>query len=207
MKRIFLLVAFLSFVNLATAQKPAFGLKGGLNIANISVSGDGSPDTKSFTSFHVGGFMEIMLNKKVSFQPELLYSQQGAKFDQLVDVEGTLYNTSNTFKFSYINIPLMIKYYPESKFFLEAGPQVGFLTSAKLNVEVSGFGSNEQDVKDFFKSVDFGLGIGAGYYFTKELSANVRYNFGLTNIAETEAGDNTEIKNNVFAISLGYKFK
>jgi opacity protein-like surface antigen len=207
MKRIYLLLVILLAVNLTNAQKASFGLKGGLNIANLNVSGEGSPSMNSVTNFHIGGFVEIMLNKKVSLQPELLYSKQGAKFNQLVDVEGTLYDTSNTLKFSYINIPLMVKYYPDSKFFIEAGPQIGFLTAAKIEVEVSGFGSGEDDVKDSFNAIDFGLGLGAGYNFTKQFSANIRYNFGISNTADTEPGDNTEIKNSVFALSLGYRFK
>jgi hypothetical protein len=208
MRRIFLLAVLLSVVNLANAQKTSFGLKGGLNIANLTISGEGSPSMSSVANFHIGGFVEIMLNKKVSLQPELLYSKQGSKFNQLVDVgDGNLYDTRNTFKFSYFNIPLMVKYYPDSKLFLEAGPQVGFLSAAKIEVKIPGLGSGEDDVKDSFNSIDFGLGFGAGYYLTEQFSANVRYNFGLSNIADTEPGDNTKIKNSVFAFSLGYKFK
>ena len=62
-----------------------------------------------------------------------------------------------------------------------------------------------QDVKALFKSVDFGFNIGAGYDFTKKLSASLRYNIGLANIAETETGGDAEIKNSVFSINLGYK--
>ena len=100
----------------------------------------------------------------------------------------------------------MFKYYPQEKFYFEAGPQIGFLTSAKLEVEVLGYGSNTQDAKDSFKSSDFGLNFGLGYNFTKRVTSNVRYNLGLSNIANTESGDNTTIKNSVFSISLGYIF-
>jgi hypothetical protein len=50
------------------------------------------------------------------------------------------------------------------------------------------------------------LNLGAGYDFTEKLSAGLRYNFGLSNIAKTEDGDNIEIKNGVFSLSVGYKF-
>jgi len=93
----------------------------------------------------------------------------------------------------------MAKYYVAKSFSLEAGPQIGFLVSAK---------SEGVDVKDFVESIDFGLNLGAGYDFTEKFSAGLRYNFGLSNIAKTEPGDgdNTDIKNGVFSISVGYKF-
>lgn len=214
MKKIIVLVIVFLSVNALQAQgKPkskskdvTFGLKGGLNIANCNVTGDGSPSTKSLTNFHIGSFVEIKLNDKIAFQPELLYSVQGFKFDQVVDVEGDLYDTRNTLKFGYINIPLMMKYYPDAKFYLEAGPQIGFLTSANIEVSIPFVGSAEEDVKESFNSIDFGLNFGAGYDISDKVFLSLRYNLGLSNIADTEPGDNSKIKNSVFQISLGYKF-
>lgn len=205
-KIIVVIVALLSF-NALQAQKVKYGLKTGLNIANLNIDGGGFPGTNSIVNFHIGGFAEIMLNKKVAFQPELLYSAQGAKFDYLFDDgTGSLYDTENTFKLSFINIPLMFKYYPESKFFLEAGPQVGFLTSAKLKVNVIGYGSDTQNIDEAFKNIDFGFNLGAGYNISKHASINARYNFGLSNIGESEPGEDTSVKNSVFSISIGYIF-
>lgn len=160
----------------------------------------------SVANLHIGGFAEFNISKKVSFQPELLYSMQGSKFSQAIALNQTVYNTNNTFKLSYINIPLMVKYYPQEKFYFEAGPQIGFLTSAKLEVEVSNYGTNTQDAKELFESLDFGLNFGLGYNFTKRITSNLRYNLGLANIANTESGDDTTINNRVFSVSLGYVF-
>lgn len=88
---------------------------------------------------------------------------------------------------------------------MEAGPQIGFLTSSKLEVNVLGQSVTE-DINDLFESVDFGLNLGAGFDFTKNISAGVRYNFGLSNAVKAEDGSNDKIKNSVFSISMGYKF-
>ena len=206
MKKIFIaIVALVGFGSLQ-AQNVKYGLKGGLNVANINVSGAASPSMSSVVNLHIGAFAEFSINKKVAFQPELLYSMQGSKFSQIVNIEGTNYDTDNTLKLSYINIPLMFKYYPQSKFYFEAGPQLGLLTSAKVEVDVAGFGSGSDDVKEFFKTVDFGMNVGLGYNFSKNVLLGARYNFGLTNIADTEPGDNTKMKNSVFSLSLGYIF-
>lgn len=186
-------------------NKVQFGIKSGLNIANINFYGNNLPKTKPVPNFHVGAFLEIDLNKKWSFQPELIYSMQGSKF-QLIYFEGaTIYDTRNTFKLHYLNVPFMFKY-SENKVFLEAGPQIGFLTSAKLKTEVEGFGSGEQDAKEIFKDFDFGIGLGLGYNFTDQLTVNFRYNLGLINILE-DPMENEKLENSVFALSLAYKFK
>lgn len=206
MKKIILSSLLVLAVSFTYAQKAEFGIKGGLNIANQSFSGDGSPSPSSIIGFHIGGFVDIKIDEKFSFHPELLYSTQGSKFDFVVDEGEGIFYTENTFLLSYINIPVMFKYYATEKFNLEAGPQIGFLVDSKLKTEVLGQ-SITQDAKDLFESVDFGLNLGAGYDFTKSFSAGVRYNFGLTNVMETESGDNSEVKNNVLSISVGYKFK
>jgi opacity protein-like surface antigen len=207
MKRIILTVMTVMAFGFANAQDVKFGAKGGLNISNFSGDTDGL-DLKSRVGFNVGGFVEIKLSDKLTIQPELLYSTQGAKADNAeVELNNAVYTADVEFNLSYINIPVMFKYYVAEKFNIEAGPQIGFLTSAKTKTSVVGFnGSNEQDVKDIFESIDFGLNLGAGYDFTEHFSAGVRYNLGLSNIAKTEDGDDSKLHNGVFSLSIGYKF-
>ncbi|MBW4361335.1 porin family protein [Flavobacterium taihuense] len=205
MKKIILAAVAVLVFGFTNAQKAQFGIKGGLNVANQIYSEDGAPSPSSIIGFHIGGFVEVKMSDKFSIQPEVLYSTQGSKFDMNVDYNGTNYNTEDVFKLSYINIPIMFKYYAAERFSLEAGPQIGFLTSSKLDVTVLGQ-SVSQNAKDLFESVDFGLNIGAGFDFTKNFSAGVRYNFGLANVAKTEGGDDSTVKNGVFSVSLGYKF-
>lgn len=189
------------------AQKAQFGIKGGLNISNFSGDTEGV-DFKSRVGFSGGVFAAIKFSEKITLQPEILFSTQGAEAQNVeADVNGVIYTGDVKFNLSYINIPVMFKYYVADKFNLEAGPQIGFLTSAKTSTKIDGFSqTDEQDAKDYFESVDFGLNLGAGYDFTKKISAGVRYNFGLSNIAKTQAGDNTKIENSVFSLSVGYKF-
>ncbi len=205
MKKVILTVMAVFAFGFVNAQKAEFGIKAGLNIANQNYSGEEAPSPSSIIGFQVGGFVDIKIADKFSIQPELLYSTQGSKFNMLIDYEGTEYDTENTFKLAYINIPVMFKYYATEKFNLEVGPQIGFLTSSKIKVNVIGQ-SVTQDLNDVFESVDFGLNLGAGFNFTKNISAGVRYNFGLSNAANADDESNDKIKNSVFSISMGYKF-
>ena len=202
MKKIILSVAAVFAFGFANAQETKFGVKGGLNLANFS--GD-VEDNSSKIGFNVGGFVEIKVSDKFAIQPELLFSTQGAKFEE----SGSGFSYESKYNLSYLNIPVMAKYYAADKFSLEFGPQIGFLTSAKDDYTATESGvtvSGNEDIKDIFESVDFGVNFGAGYDFTENLSVGLRYNLGLSNIAKTEAGDDTKISNNVFSLSLGYKF-
>lgn len=193
-----------AFVN---AQDVKYGVKGGVNISNFSGDTDGT-DLKSRVGFNIGGFVEIKFSEKFALQPEILYSTQGTKFKNVgAEVGGSFYTGDINFNLAYINIPVMFKYYGTKKFSIEAGPQIGFLTSAKSKTKLDGFNrTNQIDVKDIFESIDFGLNLGAGYDFTENIFVGARYNFGLANIAKTEAGDNTKLHNSVFSFSVGYKF-
>ncbi|WP_166921878.1 porin family protein [Flavobacterium poyangense] len=192
MKKIVLsLVAILAF-GFVNAQQTRFGVKGGLNISTV-VGGD-VEDTKSLIGFHVGGFAEIKVVDKFFIQPELLFSTQGTK------VDGP-FGTDADIKLNYLNIPVLAKYYIVDKFSVEAGPQIGFLLSAKAEGE---------DIKDFTRSVDLGFNLGAGYNFTDNFSVGIRYTVGLSPLTDKDI-DNTDdyydsAKNSNLALSLAYKF-
>lgn len=206
MKKLFVAVMALLSFGISFAQQESksgsdikYGAKGGLNLANIV--GDDAGDANNYVGFNAGFFVEIPVTDKLIFQPEILYSAQGSKSEGIVDG----YNVDATLKFNYINLPLMFKYQVANKFSLEAGPYIGFLTSAKLKFDVEGLGSDTVDMKDDVKSTDFGIGVGMNYEFSDVIFANARYQGGLTEIGDSEAGGNS-VKNSVFQIGLGFRF-
>ena len=183
MKKILLLavVTVLGFANV-NAQEIKFGAKGGLNFA--SISGDNTKGIDVVTSFNFGVLSEIPISDKFSFQPELMYSGQGYSFND------------NTIALSYLNIPLMGKYYLTKGLSVEAGPQIGFLLAAK---------NEKTDVKDSFNTFDFGVNFGLGYKLDNGLNFGVRYNLGLTDINNLD-NSSSKNKNGVFQLSVGYFF-
>ncbi|RYJ37698.1 OMP_b-brl_2 multi-domain protein [Flavobacterium anhuiense] len=200
MKKIVLAAIAVMGFSFANAQDVKYGVKGGINLSTFT--GD-VEDASSKVGFQAGGFAEIKLSDKFSIQPEMLYSLQGAKFKETEDS----YTYTENVNASYLNVPVMAKYYVVDKFSVEAGPQVGFLLAAKSKWEETYEGemySGKENVKDSFKTVDFSLNVGAGYDFTENVSAGLRYNFGLSNISDFS--DNAKIHNNVISLSVGYKF-
>jgi len=194
-KVLFILAIAIAATGSVNAQDVKIGAKVGLNLANITGDFDGD-DLDAKTGFNLGVFAEISLSDKLIFQPELLFSTQGAKSEE------TNYNYS--LKLNYLNIPLMIKYAVTDKFALELGPQVGFLLSANEEETFNGeTASDEEDVKDYFKSIDFGLNFGASFDVSEKIIIGARYNLGLSNISDIE---DINVKNSLFSLSVGYRF-
>ncbi|MEO6174772.1 MAG: porin family protein [Flavobacterium circumlabens] len=194
-KNVLSIVAILAFA-FSNAQETKFGVKGGVNL--VTLTGD-IKHTSSKAGFHVGGFAEFKISDKFSIQPEVLYSTQGTKEKG----QSSFSELELNYKLAYINLPILAKYYVAEKFSLEAGPQIGFLVSAKGEYTVAG-DSEEVDIKNDFESIDFGIDFGAAYDFTENISAELRYNLGLANLAKD--ADDYKIRNSVFSLSVGYKF-
>lgn len=188
MKKLFVITMALVAFNIS-AQNITYGAKGGLNFATMV--GEDAEDIDKRTSFHLGITAEIEISDTFSIQPELLYSGQGFKTD--VDDE------SDTVSVDYITLPVMAKFYVGNDFSLEAGPQIGFLVSAE---------SDGEDVKEFLKSTDFALNLGAGYKINSKMNINLRYSMGLTDVLKGEGEDDeaADFKHSVFLLSIGYNF-
>ena len=188
MKKVILTVAIAACAMFSVqAQKVSFGVKGGLNNSRVT-SWDGA---KSRTSVYAGGFVNIGLVKNLSLQPELLYSGQGFKYRPL--------NAEAITRLHYINVPVMVQYRFIPEFFVEAGPQLGFLVAARQKV-----GDVLVDIKDDTKGVDFGMNFGAGYQFPMGIGVSVRYTLGLTRVFEGTYESN---KSSVVQAGLFYTIK
>ena len=182
----------ISFILAATlsgtkAQEIKFGVKGGLNLADL---GGDSGDTDFRLGIHAGGFVSIPVLTNFRVQPEILYSQQGAQADFGSDEQ----------KYDYLNIPVMVKFRLTKNFNLHAGPQLGILLSAKEE-----FRGDEEDVKDTLTSTDIGVGFGLGYETSDNVSIDVRYNLGITDIVD-DTIDVFSLNNQVIQVSLGIAF-
>ena len=158
--------------------------------ANVNSSSIGAA-YESRTGYHAGAFVSIKLTK-IAIQPEIIFSQQGST----VKVNGTSLDAN----FSYVNIPVILKFYLVGGLNLQVGPQFGFLTSSS-GPDPSGSGAII-DYKNYLKSSDISVGLGAGFDISK-FSIDARYNLGVSEINDNAALSAS--KNQVFQLSLGFK--
>ena len=164
-----------------------FGVKVGLNLANLSFDPD--PEGFSFdaaTKFGVGGIMLYPLSEVLDLQVEAMYLLKGTKAE--FDFLGTVFEME--LNLAYLSVPVMVRYNlgsEDTSPYIVVGPEFGFLLSAKGKFG----GEPEEDIKDDFKSLDLGLNIGAGVSMdmgTMPVFAEVRYSLGLSDIDDNDAG-------------------
>jgi len=187
MKKTFLLAFILTCCTIAFSQKVQFGIKGGLNVSKLAVDNVDEDDIESRIGFHIGGLAHIHLNRNWAIQPELVYSSQGMT-QQLAGEEFE-------WKINYVNIPVMVQYMFEGGFRVQAGPQLGILTSAEIE---------DTDIDDNLNKIDFSLGFGFGYKSSSGFGVDARYNLGLSNINDNGSND---IMNRVLQVGVFYQFK
>ena len=101
----------------------------------------------------------------------------------------------------------MAKFYVAEGFSIEAGPQIGFLLSAKVDWEEDG-DSGTEDIKDEVKGIDFGVNLGFGYKLDSGLNFGARYNLSLTELPDTEFEEVNSLnwKNGVIQAYVGFFF-
>jgi hypothetical protein len=186
------------------AVKTRFGLRGGLNLAKIHLEetpgSTGLTKTQSKTSFNAGILLNVPIAGMFRFQPEVSVSSQGAK------LEGSNGTSLGEQDLHYINVPLNFQLQTPGGFFVQTGPQVGYLIEAKRK-DVPGSTASHVDNKDAFDKMDFAWSAGVGYLARFGLGIDARYNYGLANIVE----DNStaalgKMRNRVAQISLVYHF-
>lgn len=163
------------------------------SIAGLSI------ETESASGINLGLNYRNRISSKFFLTPGLLISQKGAGFEFDFGVGTGVFEI----KQSYLEIPVMFTYQSnaEKGFFAEGGPYVGFLLSAK---------AEDEDVKDNFKSIDAGIGLGLGYDFGSFI-LGLRGNVGLTSIAERgdifeDITEDIKVTNNSGVIYGAYKF-
>ncbi|MEP1095704.1 MAG: porin family protein [Cyclobacteriaceae bacterium] len=178
MKKTILTLSLALFALIGFGQaKLEIGVKAGANFANTNID-----DANSITSLHGGAYGLIKL-ASIGIQPEILFSKQGSEFSGGSEID-----------LSYVNVPVMLKFYFPGGINLQAGPQFGILTKAEDEDGV--------DLKDGLKSSDISAAIGAGWDAPFGLQASVRYVLGLTDVNDLAGG--TEVKNKTFQVSIGY---
>ena len=213
------LAAALGLAPAASAQA-TFGLRAGLNVADVSFSG--IEDDEFFDDFKeprlglVAGVMaDVPLSPQLSFHPEVLYSQKGFKLDIEIEVQASqgTGEGSLTYQLDYLEVPLLLAYrIPVGQngltVGLEAGPTVAYLLSTGLSCSgdfESTCDENEQDLDDDFESLDIGgalgVSVGAGPF-----AADLRFTQGFTSIANSEEGSDGEARNRVFSVAARYAF-
>jgi len=204
-KQTLFIIALLFITTTVFSQRFSFGVRSGLNVANISMSlpsnlWPAGNQKKSRTSFNVGVYGLYFLNEKMALQAELFYSGEGVNFTD----PGT--ELPAHIKLGYLSLPVFFKYTIMKNFYAMAGPQVSYLLAAN-SIYKNG---NSYDVSGQHNKINAGLVPAIGYDW-KNLSISLRYCIGLSRLPKalpywsfTPYADGNA-KSNVFSVVVSYK--
>ncbi len=198
MKKIIVTSLLIVIICQYSSAQANFGVKGGLNINSTNAIQDNDL-LKTRLSGNIGIFSNVKIAKSLSFQPEILFSGEGATIGNIIDDNGNNIG-GGRLVFNYVNIPLLLKFAKSSKgIYGEFGPQFGILASASAKLV-----GESIDIKDLLTGTNISLVVGFGYNFSELLGMGVRYNAGLSNIAKDKDG---YFRVSSIQIDLHYTFK
>ena len=207
------LFIFFSFAGYAQEQEVSgeetlptakFGIKGGLNLANLYI--DNVKDQNVKAGFVGGVFAKLPVSKGLSIQPELLYSNKGAQatYDNGIQGQGVY-----RFNLNYIELPLTLVVNVVKNFNIHFGGYAAYLASANVKNVQEGtiIGVTDLNENDFNR-FDYGLVGGLGLD-VKRVGFGVRYNYGLRELGVpgTLAGELTKnSRNSSLSLYIAFAF-
>jgi hypothetical protein len=185
-----------------------FGITAGFNSASFGGKDADDPSQKRLSGMSGGVFAVIPQRPHVAFQPELLVTMKGARFE---DATGT-----GTFTMTYVEVPGLLRFdVPVSgavKPFLIAGPVVSLKLTCDVETTAPGFSASatceelqsQTGGNTNFNTIDYGVIGGGGIVFDvagKTFSVGARYNYSLARI-ETSS----ETKHRVISVLATFEF-
>jgi len=175
----------------AASAQFRLGAKAGANL--VKVNGESFKDQFRY-GYHLGGFAEIGVTKKLSIQPEVLFNQYSTTLDSnFKSVYQNVINSNQSHvKLNYLSIPILLNYKLIGPIYLQAGPAFSILMDQSKNFLQNG--------GDAFKKGDFSM-IGGAQVRIAKLYLSGRYVVGLANINDID--DKDKWKSQAIQLSVG----
>lgn len=182
MRKIFtaaIVAATMLFSTSSAQAQVKFGLKGGLNVTNMSLNSEVF-DADNQTGFFIGPTVKFTLPiVGLGIDASALYDQRDAK----ITVEDNGASVESKIKNQSINIPINLRYGvglgSTASVYLFAGPQFGFNVGDK----------NQSLFKDMgewrLKSSTFSVNVGLGAMLLSHLQLSANYNIACGKTGET----------------------
>ncbi len=196
-KKILLIVVIAITTNHLSAQTK-ISVQGGLNLMKMKASAMGiSFEFDPEASLNLGVLADFKGSEKFNLRSGLLFNgnRSSLSFD----------NEKTKLSANYLSVPLLGRFKLSEGLYGIAGPQLGFLMSAKSTYS----DGDSEDIKSEMKSTNFSGLFGAEYQFSDKFRLGVNYTAGFSNIGKSdddflEGGGN--VRFNGFNINLGISF-
>jgi len=170
---------------------------------------NGIVTTRPVAGFYSGGYATFPVTDNFSVEPGLYYSSKGYAITGKYSVKGIdilSANATANLNTSYIELPLLLKA-NFNGLLLFAGPQIAYLTSARIKTTAGLAGINlfqsSLDITSQLNKWDAAIIGGIGYQFTNGLRITAAYERGLSKV---DAAQNMVSYNEGFKVGAGISF-
>ena len=177
-------------MNAQTAGECNFITRAGGNLTTLT----NNKDAKLRVGWDIGAAFNLCITDQFAVALDISHDYLGAK-SKIAD---------KNLQLEYLSFGPMAKYYATPWLAVQAGPELGFLLTAKLGGDkvVSG-----EKIKDGFKKTELSLPIGVSFEPKVgnkggSLVFDLRYHLGLTKVNK----DGDSMRNSAFIFTAGYKF-
>lgn len=179
----------LIFGDKIATEKFHLTIDGGLNITGMP----GLDGSRSLIGICYGLGSFIQLSNKWALTPEFKpLSQRGARNVKPLVVYSGISDPGYKFRLNYIDVPILVQYKISPRMHFSAGPQVGFMVSARQIAEGKTVEKRKdikvsEDVKDYFNKLYFSIPLEFGYIFPdlipgKSIELKIRYSLGINEV-------------------------
>lgn len=175
-----------------------FGFSIGYNSATVTA--EGVTNTKHRTGFSAGFLVDHYFTDSWSIFGKLVYDQKGWANGYINTPTTTTYTD---FHLDYLTIPVLADWHfgHTKNWYLNFGPYAAILLNASQT-------ATDDDIKDFFNTVDAGLDLGIGVKFPvtdkTKFFIEVNGQGGASDLFKDNAG--SAVHNNLSNVSIGFKF-
>jgi hypothetical protein len=167
------------------------------NLHYGEVNSDLADHKKSNKGIQAGASLQAGITPMLSLVSELYFMRKGGK----LNAGNPLTTGESSLRFNTIELPLLARLHL-GRFYMNAGPSIAYTLNGSREIENVSTKLSFAHSTPGFKRFDAGAQVGGGVEFPfkqRRIALDIRYNYGLTNIAYDQ-----EIRNRALMISLHF---
>lgn len=189
----------------AVKQHVSFGVQGGLNYSSVTNTSNTAFGNNNFSQnskpgFNLGVFVDIPVLAVLHVQPELNYSLKGFK----ANTDDLMFKRN----FNFIDLPILVKFYPVPHLYIYAGPQISLQLSTfdTWSNQDPNLINKYQQGNSQMNKVYGGIVGGIGVDIARHFILNAGFASDISYMYKTSGYNTPEFRNEVFTLRIGYRF-
>lgn len=210
-----LLISLQLFAQEVNTKKIRLGINVGTNTFDLNKDNFFDKYEKKI-GYSFGVSLEYKINEKISLLTNLNYDRKIMQLENFRyrELDDRDYTATDKLKFSYLNLPLILRYYVtnKNKVFMDLGGFYNQSLNIKNDTSVNETGETTTifEHERVIKKYDYGVSFGIGFRFIlnekTHFNIELKDEFGLANIANfNNASSSSNLKTNTIKLVLNWE--